>query len=1365
MSYQSKKLWDEVLDNLDPKYANEAAELFGRQSDGGDEEYGELVPVQAQRLSQVRSKKRIVGSIVGFAAAAAVLAVSVVTAVKYVKNDSIVQSDQNDSSVSEGSSTKEAVTYNILDDITLPTDPSLYSEDFSIYEKYFCGKWRNASSSSASARDNIYYVGYAPADNVLFGDNYNGFGNKLIGFYEDEHGAYMSSFNFMNDGSGEVFHVHIVFAPADDPDTLYLFSDYTFDEVNRAEAPSVVYVRDGEYSEENNSALNYFGVHKLCAEMGIDPELLFGDVSYDADGLRLTRQEGFLSASDNIIINYRDEDRLEYALKCAAVGNNFSVFYNISVTKENGVWGDPVLDDYTLPHGFADNIPENSGETDRGVLEEYFFGEWHRDGLLNMDDGQDREPPQVITVMYSDSGDGYQLDGVVSVMRGDNGAYAFTDDGSVYFVPENDRQLMYRFINGNPLKFDIYRMANCATADSRDLYGVLTELGRSRLFEELGSGFEDTYNSFIEYYQTAVLNGDIVWLNLEGEPYFLGTAEIGSDRVALVHKYFEKAGEWETSLVSVFEKTGGKWEYTDTYYDIDYDYTTLEMDSEYADHSEERLDVYENAFFGEWVCGDTVYNNQVVFSYSEEPYGMRTPFKGRGGYYFDKISGGAGEMYYIPYSDTDTMYFYNEGNLIYDDSIYGYSTTKRNYTLKYSRSDKQYDTELHDMMTLGSFGREKLFDMIGEDFSDEFWNVYYMDYIIDRNGVSWSIGLHNALMMSSFDPVLVSMDDDRVVISQAYIQSQLFEHGYYDDPSFEKGTLKNFILTFTKQDGAWKCNISDTGESIEEVNFSMDMSLFPYFIGVWSDGEVSYTLDFYNDFTEPDISWIYGFAETSTEWLMKVHRVAIGRSDIIPIESGDALFVIEKDDPATTKVYRYADALQKGEPLKTYTRQETLSQSLPDRGYISIYGLYALIQAMDSMDMEGSVITEYCISGSVVVESGERLYAEPSTGMSGKTEYVILERRYDKIKIATTFYSGFSQHYDYIVTFRRDNDGQWYMAAYEPAIYGLDGAEKLPVDNGCWYAFNEEDDGTHLYFYDSSDNIIYELDESVGEHSIYTMNGSDLFLLDCSENNIYRYINGRAAGNCYVYDCDSIEDEENVKRSLMPEFLQFSGEYLLAGAYLGDEPSYWVYAPYRTIEMRSIFTTDYLEVSDNGFTFEEDGELVFRNTADDSVESVLPLLELQHNEVWNVMNIASDWLVGNSVYTNYDSTIVIDGLHYYPCYNGLFPTYEDFEEYLGRCFTFDCAAELMIDSTSVREYNGYLYTTGGARGGNIEVAEVYRHPMIYFTDDSHGELQYEVYGYADDDRTVPAETPYETYRLFLVKTSEGWRFSNCYSPF
>lgn len=1365
MSYQSKKLWDEVLDNLDPKYANEAAELFGKQLNTDDEEYGELVPVQAQKLPLVQSKKRIIGSIVGFAAAAAVLAISVVTAVKYVKNDNIVQPDPNDSSVSQDGSTTEARTYDIIYDIDLPADPSLYSEDYSVYEKYFCGKWKKTSPSSAAEKDKIYYVGYAPSDNVIFGDNRYFHGDELIGFYEDEQGGYMSLFVFKTDEPDKVSHAYIVFAPADDPDSLYLFSDYPSDSDSRTERLDTVYARGGEYTEENNSALNYFGIRKLCAEMGIDPDSLFCDIKYNEDDLWLIREAGILPTSnDNVVINYRGDDRLEYAIRCAGNNSNATLFYNLVLTKENGEWGEPVLADRIIHYNLYDldqvyDIPENTGEKDYAVLEEYFFGEWDR--LI-----EDGRQPDTISTMYSDRApDSEEFGGFSSVFRNDEGAFAFMDDGGMYFVPENSRQLMYYVREGESGQNNLYRLRYCAAAESRDLYGELTELGRSRLFETLGDGFEDCYNYFMEYSPLFVMNS-ADWRPIIEEP-FICAAEIGDSRVALVQKYYEDGGERTAYCVAVFEKNGGEWEYTNTYYDLDYDYTVLEK-YDYNDNNDDMFELYEDIFIGEWICdNDVIYNSRVVFSYSEEPYGMRAPYMGQTGYYFSRINGGAGELYYIPYSDTDTMYFYNEGILLYDDSTFGYSTKKREYSWKYSRSGTRFDTELHDMMTLGAFGREKLFDKVGEDFSNAFWNVYNMDYIIDHNGVSWSSGLQGTLYLPSFNPVLVSMDDEHIIISQTYIQSYLFDDGHYDDAAFEKGTLKNFILTFTKQDGVWSCNISDAGESVDmTISFEMDMSIFPHFMGVWSNGDTSYTLDYYHDFCEPYVSWITGFEETDSMWLMLVHRVSAGYSSpVIPADTMDTMFVIEKDDPDTVKLYKYENKMPSGDPLRIFTRYENVDVSLPDRGYISIYGLYALMDIMDTDGSLGRIMNKYCFDGSIVAEGGVTLYTDPNK--TSKPEYVILERSSDKVKLATTFYSeNMAVAYDYIVSFERNYDigNNWHLSAYEPAIYGLDSAEKLYLDNGSYYAFNEESDGTHLYFFDNSDRIIYELNERLFTY-VYLLDGDDLFVMDRADNSVTRYYNGRYCSSTYIVDYQDSEEEARLKKTLTLDFLQFSGSYLIAGVHLDGKELYAVYQPYEDIIMYGPnFTSDYLEISENGFTVREDGELKFYDTAGDSLESVLPVLEYGRNRVRSAVYMDSGMLTGD---INHSHSITVDGLTYYRTVIPMFPTFEAFKQHLEKYFTDECVEEILNDS-SIINYNGQLYALCGARGGDVSVAKFDRREVKQI-DETNAELIYDIYRWAETDGDytdwVMSEEPDESFSLYLEKTDRGWRFATFYAPY
>ena len=454
MSYQSKKLWDEVLDKIDHKYANEAAELFGREFSVSEEdnEYGVLVPIEAKKLPLIQSKRRFIGSIAGFVAAAAVLALSVGAAVRYVKKDSIIQSGPKDSSVSDENPI--TINENLFADIMIPVDPALYSEDYSIYEEYFCGRWKQSAGMMEyyNSRNRAYNIGYAPSDSCLF-SNKTYWLNESIGFYEDGQGAYMADFSYREDGG--VSNAEIVYSPVGDSDTLYLYTVSYAGDREPIQNPEKIFVRDGDYAEENLGALNYLGVRKLCGEMGIDLELLYKSMRYDNDGLRLVHQDGAsILASDGVILNYLGEDRLEFAVKCAVVGNE-TTFYNVSVTKENGEWGGPVLADYTEAPVLLDRIPENTEVIDRDILEEYFLGEWRRDGLLNDKDSSSTSDNMSsfdnIAVMYSDFERESEIPGFVSVFRGDEGAFAYTVDGAVCFVPENDRQLMYLFADGDPL--------------------------------------------------------------------------------------------------------------------------------------------------------------------------------------------------------------------------------------------------------------------------------------------------------------------------------------------------------------------------------------------------------------------------------------------------------------------------------------------------------------------------------------------------------------------------------------------------------------------------------------------------------------------------------------------------------------------------------------------------------------------------------------------------------------------------------------------------------------------------------------------------------------------------------------------------
>ncbi len=1368
MSYQSKKLWDEVLDKIDHKYANEAAELFGRELSVSEEdnEYGVLVPIEAKKLPLIQSKRRFIGSIAGFVAAAAVLALSVGAAVRYVKKDSIIQSGPKDSSVSDENPI--TINENLFADIMIPVDPALYSEDYSIYEEYFCGRWKQSAGMMEyyNSRNKAYNIGYAPSDSCLF-SNKTYWLNESIGFYEDGQGAYMADFSYREDGG--VSNAEIVYSPVGDSDTLYLYTVSYAGDREPIQNPDKIFIRDGEYAEENLGALNYLGVRKLCGEMGIDLELLYKSMRYDNDGLRLVHQDGAsILASDGVILNYLGEDRLEFAVKCAVVGNE-TTFYNVSVTKENGEWGGPVLADYTEAPVLLDRIPENTEVIDRDILEEYFLGEWRRDGLLNDKDSSSTSDNMSsfdnIAVMYSDFERESEIPGFVSVFRGDEGAFAYTVDGAVCFVPENDRQLMYLFADGDPLSFTVYRLSRCATAENRDLYGILTVLGREKLFDTLGSEFADTYYNWMESNSSTNVNGDIWGLDFDNEPEFLCVEELSSDSVSLVHKYFEKAGERKASLVSVFEKTDDSWEYVETYYDVGFDYTVFENDGDNIEQSN-ALTIYEDIFFGEWQCANAgAFDGNIVMSYSEEVFGTRLPYKGHDGYYMSRLNGGAFEMFFIPLADINSMYYYSEGTFLFDDSG-NITTLKRDYSQKFVKTSKQLDKELRDMMPLSrTFGRYKLFNFADGNFEELFDDIVFSeDIVLDKNGVSWKSGIYQGYLGSgNFNPVLISLAEDRIIISQTFYQPQPEGVTNYDhDSTFENGKLKNFIISFTKQDGVWTGEISDAGEAVEAViGFDMDMSIFPNFFGVWGDGEVSYTLDYYRDFCEAETSWISGFAETDSMWLMKVHRVDRGHSDVIPIKSGDAVYVIEKTDPDTVKVYTYADALPEGEPLRTFTRTEKLDTAFPNRGYISIYGLYALMDIIGDSGFE-SVIREYCFTGSVTAPDGRSLSADPSE--ISKSEYVILEKNSGKVKLATTFYD--NKAYDYVVTFINEygvNGGNnWHMSAYEPAIYGLADAEKIPLDNGSYYAFNDEHDGTHLYFFDSSDSIIYELDENA-DGAVYALNGNDLFVLKPVDEEcvLTRYLGGKYGGGCVP--ATFMEYPEISELGVMiPESLEFKGDYLLAGFKSGETRYYSVCLPYEA-DIVVLLETDSLEIASNGFSVGKGENVKFYDVEGDSLECVLPLLRLRASQAWCALAMGTDVF---DPAINQDFSLEKDGLIYYPASNPRFLSYSDFEKYLRGAFTDELAAEMLASTNVITDNDGHLYAIAGGRGSDISIADV-RESEPKLIDKNTAEIIVEVYRWSNmsEDNWVMGEEPDEIYSHYLEKTVNGWRFSDFHEPY
>ena len=131
MNEKNEKLWDDALNGIDPKFTDSAAESLMRAESGADG--------RARELAVPPKKRSRVPVIVGVCAAAAA-ALAVVVGVRYIGRDNpLVSSDTSDTS-----NTSDTPS-NVVN-----TDFSQYGADYSLFDKYFAGVWKNPAETENS---------------------------------------------------------------------------------------------------------------------------------------------------------------------------------------------------------------------------------------------------------------------------------------------------------------------------------------------------------------------------------------------------------------------------------------------------------------------------------------------------------------------------------------------------------------------------------------------------------------------------------------------------------------------------------------------------------------------------------------------------------------------------------------------------------------------------------------------------------------------------------------------------------------------------------------------------------------------------------------------------------------------------------------------------------------------------------------------------------------------------------------------------------------------------------------------------------------------------------------------------------------
>lgn len=329
MNENNEKLWDDALNGIDPKFTDSAAESLMRAESGADG--------RARELAVPPKKRSCVPVIVGVCAAAAA-ALAVVVGVRHIGGDNpLVSSDTPSTAVN--------------------TDFSQYGADYSLFDKYFAGVWKNPAETENSP----YLV---LNDAAEFGSIY-----EDILFYENN-GEY--SMALMTEDGRDIYVKR--------DGRLYRY-DYTSGELDKE---SYAQVYDYVEAAPAANSCGAVGFAKLCGRHDGLSQFMQG-AQLSADGELWTR-----AGTENANVRvYSEEDG---ALTLSAQFTNeagTARYFCLDLTGADGAWEIANVHEYDMASDTRllydpDNDPPYN-ESDWDVFESVFAGVWVSDSGSSME--------------------------------------------------------------------------------------------------------------------------------------------------------------------------------------------------------------------------------------------------------------------------------------------------------------------------------------------------------------------------------------------------------------------------------------------------------------------------------------------------------------------------------------------------------------------------------------------------------------------------------------------------------------------------------------------------------------------------------------------------------------------------------------------------------------------------------------------------------------------------------------------------------------------------------------------------------------------------------------------------------------------
>lgn len=771
----------------------------------------------------------------------------------------------------------------------------------------------------------------------------------------------------------------------------------------------------------------------------------------------------------------------------------------------------------------------------------------------------------------------------------------------------------------------------------------------------------------------------------------------------------------------------------------------------------ESVEVFERFFWGSWRSGTETIRlnyNESEFCGSNVDVYVRSWEKG----YILQVyhQNDDGMTFYFIYNDNpDVMYAYDENE----------QENARAYT-KLGNESYSDSAVVLNSGKLNSFGKIKLATLLYFEGNTGLMTPY--DQLIrtklyDENDDCYE-------MLSQCIVVPQDITEEKLSELELIITCQVHGGSQLADVTISlKHEEKGWIITsaIDGEGNIFKTDLLATNtEMIDVEGLSVDYDTYTLseqvsiiedvFYGEWESTDTgTFLMTYTGDHLNPDWSNVNYAVEKEDGWYLMETSGGCGQ-----------LYFVSKEDPET--IYYYMDVTNEDIVKNSYYAVYKLkSRGSKDRsistGVISNIAMDKLedMYGVDIWTVAPNELTYDGIDYTWVQSSMFWGYGNVYLNELPSEDKIVFSRRYVENGIYDSEYYEMYPRMRYFTFTTEKIDGEWTItdtAAFVPLdTSGSEYDVEYFIDRDGMYVAAatllelDSHNETELYIWDG--NSYTDFDTGLINCQVTEIDGIiyALFLDDEHSLRLRAYNNGEKCG-------EKLVREHYIENGMFPtDFsIKVVGEYLLIYSNESGTADIVLYSKY--LDYCGETTADKVELSENGFVMEIDGEQIVYSTDEHDLEGRLWHLTRCAQDIFFDKFICAPNCDMNDSYTDYDedgNEIIWYRITELPYVDAFM-----FKNYVQSIFTVDSYAGIEY-SGDYDQVNWRCYTRGGARGSNIEVSGVSY--SIRYETENEAYIVYTVYGC--DENYEPTDEIIETYEVMVQNTTDGWRLSELYSPY